>query len=403
MIELTGNYFLKVDFGVGDGKQNVNIDAQNMEEFTIVQDMYKFLPEVRIQLKDPQGILTHLIPFDKFMSSISVQLGRSLKGQDEWLNDFDFSVFRRMPYGEFGPGATYDVRGLLDMEGLYLPQYCRTFNQSVMTTLTQIAIDELKCDEVEISPSLDYPMKLLQPSWSNIEFLNELKEDLIGRADEGAFCIFIKRYKGKSILVCKTLEDLYKGNVIYKFIINDEPVQDFFPVLDYEIIDNYKFLGIFGAKAQKYSYFDYYGSQFVNSEVTVGDYYSLTDFFLIDGGDSLDSTPYQDIGRNNELTRDFHNFVKAKYYSRLNNLVKMWIYTWGLSNIVPGDIVKVLFAQGKESGNLQGYQFSGYWLVERVVHMLGDTHRMRLLLTRNGVDTDKGADTSLLQATRKRQ
>jgi hypothetical protein len=395
MIELKGNYLLKCDFG----GVNVNINSQNIIEFTILQDINKFLPEIRVQFADPQGIMTHLIPYDKGMAKMTVQINKSIKGVESTYNDFDFAVFRRQPEGQFGPSAHYDIRGLMDMEPLFAPNYSRAWNQSIKTTVQAIAT-ELGCNNAEISAGLDYAKLIIQPSCTTIELLEMLKRILIGSSGEGAFHIFVKRQNGRSTLVCKSMEDLFRANVKYKFIVNDVPVKDYFPIVDYEVMDNYKLFGIFGGKQQDYSYFDYYNSQFVQSNIDAQSFFSLTDYFLIDGDDIVQGDTIQETGSSNEFTRDFQNIVKANYYRRLNSLVKMWVMTWGLPNIAPGDVVQVLFAQGQVSGSLQSYQFSGYWLVERVVHMFSDTHRMRLLLTRNGVDTDR--PTTLLKAKQKK-
>ena len=163
MIELQGNYLLKLDFGVEDKATNLDITSQNLKEFTIIQDINKFLPEIRIQLIDPLGVLTHLAPFDKNMSRISVQMGRDLSAESEDVtyNDYNFIVFRRQPQGQYTVSSHYDIRGLLDTEGIFVPNYCRSWNQSLRTTLTSIATDELNCDLVEISPSLDYPLHIV--------------------------------------------------------------------------------------------------------------------------------------------------------------------------------------------------------------------------------------------------
>jgi len=396
MIELKGNYLLKCDFG----GVNANINSQNIIEFTIIQDMHKFLPEVRVQLSDPQGIMTHLIPYDKNMAQMSVQVNKSIKGQESVYNDFDFTIFRRQPEGQYGSSAHYDIRGLLDMEPLFAPSYSRGWNQSIRTTLQEIAT-ELGCDNTEISASLDYPQLIIQPSCSTIDLLEMLKRRLIGQAGEGAFEIFIRRKNGRSTFVCKCLEDLFRSTIKYKFIVNDVPVKDYFPIVDYEVMDNYKLFGIFGGKQQDYTYFDYENSKFVEESIEAQSFFSLADYFLIDGDDNIQSDTLQETGSTNVFTTDFQNVAKANYYRRLNSLVKMWVMTWGLPNMTPGEVVQVLFAQGQVSGNLQAYQFSGYWLVERVVHMFGDTHRMKLLLTRNGVDTDR--PTTLLPATTKKK
>lgn len=396
MIELTGNYFLKMNFGQLD----VQLSPENIKEFTIIQDMNRYLPELRVQFIDPDGILTHTIPSDKNMSHASVQFGYGVGDDTENMNGFDFLIARRSPVGVFGTGTIYDIRGLLDMPGLFAPEYCRAHRGSVKDSVRTIALSELGCSSVEISSSLDYRKTILQPHTRNIDLFTSLKRDLEGIGGQGAYQIFVKQYRGESVFVCRTFEELVREAVKYKFVVNDEPVNDYYPIVDYSILDNYKLFGLFGAKQTCYGYFDYNTSTFVRSTVDTSDFLSLSDYFLIDKDDSTDSVLLQDTGRTSDYTSSFVGHAKSNFYGRLSSLVKMWTLTWGLPNVCPGDVVKVLFAQGRESGNLQSYQFSGYWLVERVIHTFTNTHRTRLLLTRNGLDTDRA--TTLLPAWRKK-
>ena len=83
------------------------------------------------------------------------------------------------------------------------------------------------------------------------------------------------------------------------------------------------------------------------------------------------------------------------------DLVKMWITTQGIPNIVPGQVIQTFLSFDQEGGQLASYQFSGLWLVERVVHNFGDHFLTKLLLTRSGIDTD--VDNTLLAASNARQ
>jgi hypothetical protein len=195
-----------------------------------------------------------------------------------------------------------------------------------------------------------------------------------------------------------SFNELAATNTKFKFIINDEPYQDYLPVFTYKIFDNYKILGVFASKAQAYSYYDYYAGDFVNETATLDNFLSLSKYFLIDQADTMDSNCMTSLGRTNESTKDFKNEVYASYYNRTANAVKMWITTWGTQNICPGDRVEVLFGQGVSSGNLATCQYSGKWLVEKTIQSFGKTNRMKILLMRNGLDTDKA--TSLLEATK---
>ena len=59
--------------------------------------------------------------------------------------------------------------------------------------------------------------------------------------------------------------------------------------------------------------------------------------------------------------------------------------------------IEIFFPQGAAVGELYSYQYQGYWLVEKVVHNMGDMFYTKLLLSRHGVDSSK--PTSLIPAT----
>ena len=250
--------------------------------------------------------------------------------------------------------------------------------------------------QTDISSSLDYKLNLLQPNWTNAQFFNNLKETLIGKDGEYGFKSFITTYNGKNTFVFRALSEMIDDPVMYKFILSDTQYEDQNPVLQYFIYDNYKMYGAFGAKAQGYTYYDYTNGVVVNSTETAQTYTSLSDYFMIDESDTLDSNTLNATGRSNDFTADFSGMVKSSYGNRLVSLAKMWITTMGLPNISPGNIVQIFFPHGSQGTELYSYQYSGYWLVERVVHNMGDAFLTKLMLTRHGVDTDK--NTSLMQA-----
>jgi len=391
-IGLGGNYLLRMRLcGI-----DIPTDPKSIREFRIVQDIDRFLPSFDIQLQDPSGIFTHQIPFDRGMSQLYVDTG--LSGEEEDSNDYNFLVYRRAPEAGASSSMYYEMLGLLDTPKLFLPPYCRGWNQSIKTTLETIAV-ELGADETVISDSLDYACNIIQPYWTNQQLLNYLKTNLQGSGGEANFYCYIKREKSKSIFVFDHVASLINGSVKYQFVVNDTALEGYYPIYDYNLQDNYMLYGLFGAKARSNGYFDYNSSEFVETRSTIQEYLSLTDYFLVDNADSEDSNGSFCHGRSNEFTEDFKGRSKGDYFSQLTDLVKMSILTQGLPNIAPGVVVKIFFPQGVSTGNVYGYQYSGYWLVEKVIHTFGDTFRTRLLLTRNGVDTDK--DTSLVVAQRK--
>lgn len=397
-MELVGNWQVVLKFG----DDVVGLSPSGISEFTIIQDMNRLVPSFRIALKDPIGGFTHIIPFDRGMSRVSISLGRADAVKQPPSNSFDFIVYRRHPDNIQGTQSYYDIMGLLTAGKAFSPEYCRAWNDPVSTILATIAA-ELETDLTEISPALTTKKNIVQPRWTNVQLLNYLKENLADDSGNAAFVSFIKKKEGKSTFVFKTRFELMQNAPEYSFIVDQDAVEDYKPILDYTIYDNYKVLGIFGSKKQGYSYFDYYNDAYVEGEEQAVDSFSLSDYFLIDKGDSEDSHMISNTGRSNEFTLDFEGKVKSNYHNRLANLVNMWITTWGLPNIVPGTVVKVLFPQGLVTTPeyMFSYQYSGYWLVERVVHSFVETFRTRLLLTRQGMDTDK--DTSLLAATRKKR
>lgn len=393
-----GNYLMQLQFG----DTIIDVDPSTIAEFTIVQDINKYLPTVRINIADSSGTLTHTTPFDKNMNRVHIEIGRDISEAPQ--NSFDVVVFRRFPISQFGAAVTYDVVGLLNTaDALFGPDYCRGWkDKTIKEIMEYIATEELLCDVTDVSPSLDYKKVVVQPHWNNAQLLNDLTGRLIGKNDESAFKCFIRRKNRKTEFVCRSLGELVATQQpVAKFIINDEPFEDYLPVYEYEIFDNYKIFGIMGSKRQEYGYYDYYNSRWINASEQAESLLSLSEYFMIDGSDGLFSDTITELGRNHEFTRDHRGAVRRVYHDRLMGLVKMWILVWGNATIMPGDLVQILFGQGVDSGNIATYQYSGYWLVERVVNMFGDTFRTKLLLTRNGLDTD--VDTSLLKAPRRKK
>ena len=180
MLALKGNYLLKVNFGDAD----VAVDVNNIKEFTIVQDLKKFLPEFHIRLIDAQGILTHLVPFGKTLTKIKVQIGESY--QSPVNNAFNFQVYRRQPEGAFGSGAIYDIRGLLAVTKLFAPDMSRAFQGTIASTIQSIAT-EMGILNTDISPNLNYSKKLIQPHISNAQFLDWIEKAVVGVDDDGGF------------------------------------------------------------------------------------------------------------------------------------------------------------------------------------------------------------------------
>jgi len=392
------SYYLRVKFGDKD----VPVNPSNLKELTIIQDINKFLPEFRLQLVDTTGALTHTFPFDINMSKIYIEFSPDL--EHETQNALTFAVYQREPYAdESTPSGRYEVVGLLDIEGLLNPQYSRGFSGTVKSIIESIATElrvgeDEKIEEIEVSAALSATKSLVQPQWNNAQFLKYLKENLEGIAGEYGYKCFIKAYKTKLTFVFKSYSEMIGGTPSYKFILADTPYEDRLPILNYSIFDNYKIYTTLAGKEQGFAYFNYATSEFVTGTEAVQDYTSLSDFWLLDQNDSVANNSLNATGRSNDFTSDFGGYVKSSYSNRLMGLVQMWITTYGTANICPGQMIEIFFPYGIEGDELYSYQYSGYWLIERVVHNFGDHYLTRLLLTRNGLDTDKA--TTLLKATK---
>ena len=396
---MMSNYYLLLKFG----DQVIPLSPAVLRELTIVQDYNKFLPEIRLRIDDATGIFTHIAPFDSTMNTVYLEFALSQDAPDK--NAMTFLVYIREPGSyQSSPATQYDITGMMDMDQLFTPDFVRGFSGSVQSNLEGIATGEFGVDQTNVSMSLNYNLNLVQPHQTNAQFMNYLKDNLIGSNDEYGYKMFISSLNinggYQTTFICRSVAEMIKDPIAYKFSLSDVAYEDVNPVFEYYIFDNYKLYGIFGAKQQDYSYFDFATGTYVEDSDNAQNYTSLSDYFLIDQSDTEDSNTIYATGRSNDFTPDFLGRVKANYGNRLAGLTKMWITTQGLPNACPGQTIQMFFPHGAGGDNIYSYQYSGYWLVERVVHNFGDVFLTKLLLTRHGVDTDK--TTTLMPATLKK-
>jgi len=403
-------YLYQLRFQLGD--KDIAIEPYSIDEFTITADINRFLPALRVAFTDSQGLLTHVIPLDSATNKAVVTIGR---GKDvlEQYNEYEFDIYRRFPNSR----GKYDIEGLLSVDNLFSPQYVRSFSGTIRSTLMTIA-EELGVDGVELDTSLNYKKSLIQPSWTNAQFLTYLKNNLSGKWDEGCFYAFIRnrveggKYGSKTLVFSK-LSSLVSEKPRYNFLVGSQSVTYdeydksiiYYPVFGYRILDNYKTIGIYGLKSSKYTYFDYDNSEFTWGSIDIQEYPSLTDYFMVDQNDP-DTSLDPSTGQSNSFTSDFRGKVLNKYFKDLTDLVKLEIVTWGLEDLCPGDIVKVKFGYPPVVDYTMSLVYQGFWLVERVIHVLGPSYMMKVLLTRNGIDyvrPEGGSDTSLIAASTERR
>jgi len=390
-MDVSGNYILDVEIG----GTNVQVYPQMIEELTISQDIDRIVPTFTFRVKDHTQLLGHVVPYDKGSNEITLTFSR--QNYIDQRNIFVFSVKRRRVLSD----GSYEVEGLLETSGLFSPSKNRALTGNLKTNLESIALDELKLDEPQIGASLNFTKTVLQPYWNNALLLRYLKERIEGKTGETCYYCFIKNVKGERILVFKSIEELLFSNVTYKFIIGAKPFEEFLPVSDFRIFDNSQFRSFFNSRVADYKYFDYNTGAYVSpTNITLENCPSLSEYYLVDKDDDT-SMSSSFVGRNNDFTSDFSGRMGQSFYDSITDSIHLWISTWGIENIAPGDIVFVVFADAINRGKIFVYENSGFWMVRRVVHILGSSFMTNLLLSRSGVDTD--VDTTLLSASKVRK
>ena len=410
---ICGNYEIIASFGT-NSKQPFNLDVNMIEELTIIQDINKFLPTIRMRIADPTGTLSYVAPFDSSTNTLTIKVSSPVdtaqnNGQDN-TNEFVFKIYRKAPVQVTGGSGIYDVVGALAVNNFFAPSYVRssTQGQTIRQFIGVMILDMLNGTDIgvssdttsTVSKTLDYPGIVYQPNWTNAELIEDLKKRL--RVDNGDsdFRIFISMLKGTAQVNVRTWNELCNQPIKAIFVIGENPIVSGDNVINAVIshmnYDNYMLMGATGIKQQDYNYFDYETSSFVDASVNLDDMTSITKYHLIDGNDSIESDSAF-YGRTHDFTEDFSERAISTLYSKATNLVKMWADTDGgnMHNLQPGSLVQVMF--GLNAGSRpEEYQHSGFWLIEKVIHMVGKTFFTRMLLTRTGLDTTN--KTTLMKA-----
>lgn len=364
------------------GDVYVPIQPMMIQELTITQDMDFFLPTFKMILRDSTGLLGEIIPLDKDANNISLKITGSLG--DDYSNEFRFLVKRR----KTSFSKEYAVEGVLNVSGLLDPPKARALTGSVYSNISDIATNELNIPNIEIGQSLQFDKTIIQPWWTNAQLLRFLKENLLGVNQQGGYYCFIKNTRSIPTFVFKSLNELTEQGSVANFMIGHKQYEDFYPVVDYHVLDSSQLIAQFGSKTQSYGWFDYDTGVFNSGQIELSDYPSLSEQFLIDTDNDIAGTASFNTGRSNDFhDDDFEGKEKNKYYHSLTGLVNMWISSWGNETISPGDIVKVVFNEAFASGDFYLYQHSGFWLVKRVVHVLTSSFMTNILLTRSGIDS----------------
>ena len=373
---VAGNYF----FNMTIGGVSLPFDPQMFQEITITQDIDRFVPVFRIAMQDAGGNLSNLLPYDQSASTVTIEIGSTPASNQ--LNRFPFRILRRISQIQ----GVFEMVGMLDVPMLYNSSISKSWSQSIKTTLESEAA-EMGISNTDVSPALDYVKTLIRPRWNNAKWFGYLQNRLVGKGGEFGWRCFIKNVCGQATFTFRSLGEMYADPVKYNFLVGETAFQDYLPLFDVQVFDNSGILNSFGPKIQKYQYFDYAAGVFKDDEGTeINDQPGLTEFHLVDRSEVAEGNSIL-LGRTNEFNPDFTGPAQSAYANRLLDGVQMWAVSAGLENLVPGDIVRVLFAEAIARGNMFVYQHSGFWLVRRVVHIFDTSFVTRLLLVRTGVDT----------------
>jgi len=396
-------------FSIVFNNEVLPVNQLEVVEATIVLDLNRFLPSFRLKIRDSNKILSQLIPFDKVLNNVEISINRDFS--IDRASIFSFDVYRRFP----SSSDIYDFSGLFSVKEFFAPDKTRAFTSTAQSALEDIGI-EIGADLTEVSRTLNYEKSIIQPAWTNKKLISYLLNNLIGKEGSAGYRCFMKLKdlgvgKGKdSVFVFKGIDELSLNSIKYTIVNSPNPENDvttgttMFPMLEFRVFDNYKFLGATGLRKKEFGYFDYEDGEYkIRNIKTVGndffddDFLSLSQYFLIDENDNEDeNVSVLDTGRNNDFTANFEERPKNKLYRDINSLSKFWLTTWGLEDVYPGDVVELKFLRDVVLRKLPSYVYQGLWMVERVVHLCVPIFTTRLLLTRCGFNTEE--KTSLIRA-----
>ena len=397
-IGLGGNYLLTLSIG----EVPVALSPTSFTSLNIIEYLDRPLPYFDITFNDAAGVLTHTLVLDSAWNTIKLMFANAMKPADKkWMT---FRIYRRKPMSITGMSSAIQLTGFLDIPNMFSPRYERGWADKSVAVILREIMEDLKLTEEDFDPDLDKTkISIVQPEWSNSLFLKYLSASLLSKEKSSGFFSFIDSpaqsatsKTAKSRLVFRSLASLLEESNKYDFVYSGVPQKDALPIYSFQAVDNFEVLNTLGVGKQLYSYFDYENGEAVDAELglTEAGFKSLAQYYSYDpqiGTEGLRKF----YGRTNAFESDYDAWIKGPYEKKVNTLGQLWVNTMGVTDIRCGDIVKVVFLANAKS--LASCQYSGYWLVLRIIHHFADTYETRLLLTRSGVNTD--VETRLTKAT----
>lgn len=384
---ISGVYQMRLKIGDID----VPITPNNVTRFEITEYLDRFLPTIYINFRDTSGFLTHLTHFDSRYNTLTVSFSND--SNIDAQKDIKFKVFRRKPESIVQMSNDVSINGVLDVKNIFSPNYERGWElKSIEEIINEISA-EIGFTTTQINVGLTQPVSIVQPNWTNSQFLNYLCDNVACTNGDFAFFAFVD-IPGflKTRLNFMSLTNLLKQKSVQTFInLSEVKNSDDMPIYSYNIIDSYDLVAHLGIEKQTYGYFDYLTGEYITRTIDLedADFVSLSNYYAYDSNDSIGGLSQNLIGTTNRFSLDYEPVARGNYYKKINSLVKIWIHSSGTNKINPGNIVKIIFPETSQGESISSYQYSGYWLVEQIKHTFGSTYITSLLLTRPGFDTDQ--------------
>jgi hypothetical protein len=389
---IAGNYRLRVRIG----KQDVTVSPESFTAIDIIEYIDRILPAFTVTFKDARGILTHKTLTDSMHNTMTFSFAMDNETPYEG-KDMRFRIYRRKPemYTEIANMVKFT--GLLDVPNVFSPQYQKGWVKTSIQSILEDIGASMGIASYRFDPGLTQVVSIVQPQWNNAMFLQYLADRVAQSFGETGYFAFVDvDTKGDPRLNFRSLTSLLKQQAKKVIKMTKMPDGIMMPLYNFEGIDNFEPLNILGIGKQSYSYFNWMTGVQVDDEIPIEEaiFTSLSKYFAHDPTINTVGITQQELGRTNEMVPDWKPVLKGRYYKKINSLVKQWITTMGTTELSCGDLIKVVFTE--DPAEMMNYQYTGFWMIERIVHHISNTYLTKLLVTRPGVDSE--VDTTLQRA-----
>jgi hypothetical protein len=375
---------------------------QNFKSLDVIEYIDRFLPAFTITLKDASGVLANNMLNDETYGQVEIQFASAYNLQ--MTKDMTFRVYRKKSEGHTDQSNNIMLDGLLDVKNLFAPEYQRGWaNVPISKILLDIG-GSMEIPNYDYDPSMSAFTSIVQPRWANSLFLRWLADRLELATGEGGFFVFIDASvasdvnpRGAPRLTFRSINSFLKQTPTKTLSFDKISTSDILPIINHEVVDNNIVYNLIAPAQQPFTYFDYELGEQIEDEADVGDdsMTALSNYISFDPYLNQEGTCIDDIGRTTEFNPTYTPVIQGIVNKNANSILGLWVNTLGFTDIRCGDIVKCVTIS--DSDQMANHQFTGNWMVARIVHHLDNTYITRLLLVRPGIDTS--LDTSLLRGS----